>query len=209
MFKPYLPKLNSAVISLLCITALQLASCQVYRPELQQGQQIERENVNQIRQGMEPSEVLDILGTPLVVDPFHRSRWDYVYYLLNEDRETVKEATVTIYFTEGKVTDVIHSLPADSETDEEAELSEASEDAESADADLDTESDDNQGEESDEASEEVEIAEVDQAEDNVDSQATDSAESSENTEASEAKKGFKIPGVKWIRNIFKKINKKN
>ena len=181
MFKPYLPKSSTAVISLLCVIAFLLASCQVYRPELQQGQQIERENVDQIRQGMEPSEVLEILGTPLVVDPFHRNRWDYVYYLLNEDRQISEEATVTIHFEEGKVTDVIHSLPPDSETDEDAELSETSK--------------------------EVESAEQNQVAESTGSQPADSPESSEKTEVSEAKEGFRIPGVKWIRNIFKKINK--
>lgn len=205
MFKPYLPASSTAVISLLCVTALLLASCHVYRPELQQGQQIERKNVGQIRQGMEPSEVLDILGTPLVIDPFHRNRWDYVYYLLNEDREIVEEASVTIHFTEGKVTDVIHSLPADSDTDEDTELSEASEEVESAEQSQAADSADSQA--ADGA--EIESAEQSQAAESADIPAADSAEASEKTEVSEAKKGFKIPGVKWIRNIFKKINKDN
>jgi outer membrane protein assembly factor BamE len=37
--------------------------------------------LDKLKPGMTPAQVRFILGTPLVVDPFHKDRWDYVYRL--------------------------------------------------------------------------------------------------------------------------------
>ncbi|WP_455234738.1 outer membrane protein assembly factor BamE [Thiogranum longum] len=51
----------------------------VYRIELQQGNVITQESVNQIREGMNKRQVQFVLGAPMLVDPFHANRWDYFY----------------------------------------------------------------------------------------------------------------------------------
>src|SRR5262249_12504878 len=40
---------------------------------------VTQEMVEKLKPGMTPSQVRFILGTPLVVDAFHKDRWDYVY----------------------------------------------------------------------------------------------------------------------------------
>lgn len=51
----------------------------VYRIEIQQGNVIEQDQVNQLREGMSRDQVAFILGTPLIRDPFHADRWDYYF----------------------------------------------------------------------------------------------------------------------------------
>jgi len=51
----------------------------VYRIEIQQGNVLVQEDVNQLRTGMTRRQVQFILGTPMIVDPFHADRWDYYY----------------------------------------------------------------------------------------------------------------------------------
>src|SRR6185295_7474233 len=49
------------------------------RMDVQQGDVVTQEMVEKLKPGMTPSQVRFILGTPLVVDAFHKDRWDYVY----------------------------------------------------------------------------------------------------------------------------------
>jgi outer membrane protein assembly factor BamE len=50
-----------------------------HRIDIQQGNAITQDMLDKLKPGMTPSQVRFILGTPLVVDPFHKNRWDYVY----------------------------------------------------------------------------------------------------------------------------------
>ena len=52
-----------------------------YRIDIRQGNYITQEMVAQLKPGMTRDQVRFILGTPLVVDPFHKNRWDYVHRL--------------------------------------------------------------------------------------------------------------------------------
>ena len=51
----------------------------VYKIAIPQGNIITQEMVDQLRPGMTKRQVIFVMGTPLVRDPFHQDRWDYVY----------------------------------------------------------------------------------------------------------------------------------
>ncbi len=51
----------------------------VYRIDVQQGNVITQTEVNQLKPGMARRQVLFIMGTPAIADPFHAQRWDYIY----------------------------------------------------------------------------------------------------------------------------------
>ena len=66
--------------------ALLLAACSSvnvplspYRIDVQQGNALEQESVEKLKLGLTRSQVRFLLGTPLLVDPFHSNRWDYVF----------------------------------------------------------------------------------------------------------------------------------
>lgn len=50
-----------------------------HRIDVQQGNDLDQENVSRLKLGLSRSQVRFLLGTPLVVDPFRNDRWDYVY----------------------------------------------------------------------------------------------------------------------------------
>ena len=50
-----------------------------YKVEVVQGNFVSREQVAALRPGMSRTQVRDLLGTPLIADPFHKDRWDYVF----------------------------------------------------------------------------------------------------------------------------------
>ena len=49
----------------------------VYRIDIQQGNVLTQDKVNQIRTGMSQRQVQFVLGAPMLTDPFHADRWDY------------------------------------------------------------------------------------------------------------------------------------
>ena len=74
-----------------------------YKPDIQQGNFVSHEMVQQLKPGMTREQVRFLLGTPLLTDIFHADRWDYVYWREAPDgkRESRKLA---IFFSDGKLT---------------------------------------------------------------------------------------------------------
>lgn len=68
-----------------------------YKIDIQQGNVITQEMINQLRPGMTRAQVQYVMGTPLLEDTFNRNRWDYIYSLQpgGKDRE---QKTVTLLF---------------------------------------------------------------------------------------------------------------
>jgi outer membrane protein assembly factor BamE len=95
------------------VCSLSAASGCVYRAAISQGNLIKQEDLDQVEVGMTRNQVRFLLGTPLVDDPFHQSRWDYVYFIrIGRDPATFKR-WVTIVF-EG---DIVTAINDDQELD--------------------------------------------------------------------------------------------
>ncbi len=50
----------------------------MYKAPIYQGNLIDERNVAQLQAGMSRRQVIALLGSPVIADPFHHSRWDYV-----------------------------------------------------------------------------------------------------------------------------------
>jgi outer membrane protein assembly factor BamE len=65
-------------LPLTLLVAALIASCGiVYHVPVYQGNLLETKNVEQLQKGMTKGQVLQLLGTPSIADPFHAERWDY------------------------------------------------------------------------------------------------------------------------------------
>lgn len=73
-----------------------------YRPDVQQGNVITRDMVEQLRPGMTRDQVKFMLGTPLLVDGFHPDRWDYLYYL-NPRKGSPQQRNLIVYFKDNRL----------------------------------------------------------------------------------------------------------
>lgn len=51
----------------------------VYKIGIPQGNIITQDMVDQLRPGMTKRQVIFVMGSPLVRDPFRQDRWDYIY----------------------------------------------------------------------------------------------------------------------------------
>ena len=84
-----------------------LSSGCVYQAALSQGNLLEQEDIDQVEVGMTRGQVRFLLGTPMIDDPFHVDRWDYVYFLcVGRDKAALKR-WISIYYDGDNVTEIV------------------------------------------------------------------------------------------------------
>lgn len=102
----------SKVLLLLSVLSLNACFIKPYQFAIEQGNIITQEKIRQIHPGMHPEQVRYLLGTPLLTDVFHLSRWDYVYFQ-KPSKGQKKRYHLAVYFKEGKVERISHeALPS-------------------------------------------------------------------------------------------------
>lgn len=89
--------LVSALGSLLLVSACESWLPDVHQVDLQQGNTIKLEQRESLKIGMTKAEVRKIMGSPMLSDPFHDQRWDYIYrFIPNKGFE--RKSLLTLYF---------------------------------------------------------------------------------------------------------------
>jgi outer membrane protein assembly factor BamE len=99
-----------AVRAAALVLALAGSGC-VYRMDIQQGNLLDPEQVDQVEVGMTRSQVRFLLGTPMVIDSFDPDRWDYIYSLRRGHSRKVEQRHLVVWFEGDKVTRVEEPLP--------------------------------------------------------------------------------------------------
>ncbi|MBP9063207.1 MAG: outer membrane protein assembly factor BamE [Aquabacterium sp.] len=68
-----------------------------YRVDVVQGNVVTQEVMALVQPGLGRAQVREILGTPLLADPFHANRWDYVFTIRRQGVPDQKR-TITVFF---------------------------------------------------------------------------------------------------------------
>jgi outer membrane protein assembly factor BamE len=103
------PAPRLAALALLA-ASLAVSGC-VYRMDIQQGNLLDADQVDQLEVGMTRSQVRFLLGTPMVVDSFDPDRWDYVYNMRRGHSRTVQKRHLVVWFEGDKVARVEEPIP--------------------------------------------------------------------------------------------------
>jgi outer membrane protein assembly factor BamE len=95
MFKVF----NCTVFSLILLQSL---GCSPFVPSfyevpVRQGNYLDQEKIDQLQRGMSKRQVQILMGQPLLSDPFHPNRWDYVYRVEN-DGDLVTNRHISLFF---------------------------------------------------------------------------------------------------------------
>jgi outer membrane protein assembly factor BamE len=96
---------QAAILAVTMLLALSAAGC-VYRMDVQQGNLLDLEQVEQLEVGMTRSQVRFLLGTPMVIDS-----WDYVYSLRRGHERQVTRRHLVVWFDGDKVTRIEEPIP--------------------------------------------------------------------------------------------------
>lgn len=94
--------MHSRLTRFLPLVALVLAAC-VYRQDIPQGNFFKAEDVAKLAEGMTREQVQFVMGTPMIADPFHPNRWDYVMYVDSQVDERDRYQRVTVFFDGDRV----------------------------------------------------------------------------------------------------------
>lgn len=110
------------------LALLALCSGCLYRMEVQQGNQLDPTQVEQLTTGMTRTQVLYLLGTPMVPSGFDNDRWDYYHYRDNgrgQGRVASMTQRITVWFKDDIVDRIENSAPPASSTSGQSPAAEA------------------------------------------------------------------------------------
>ena len=89
------------------LALLMLATGCLYRMPVQQGNMLDDSQVAQLSTGMTRTQVVYLLGTPMVPSGFNNDRWDYYHYLdmgRGHGRDDLRQTQrLTLWFKDDKV----------------------------------------------------------------------------------------------------------
>ncbi len=100
--------MQKLLISILATGVLMIPACSApsipgtYKIDIPQGNVITQEMVDRLKPGMDKSQVVFALGSPMLVDVFHQERWDYVYSLQPGGQER-QQRRISLFFESGKL----------------------------------------------------------------------------------------------------------
>lgn len=88
-------------IPALILIAVLAAAC-VHKIDVEQGNYVTQDAVDRLKPGLSKTQVKMLLGTPLLSDIFHASRWDY-YFDNAVAGKKVAHKNLTVYFDGDKL----------------------------------------------------------------------------------------------------------
>ena len=89
---------------LLLLATLLVSGCGLlYRQPVFQGNLLDKTAVDQLQAGMDRQQVMVLLGTPSIRDPFHHDRWDYVASQRIGRTGKPEVKTMTLWFENGQL----------------------------------------------------------------------------------------------------------
>ena len=97
---------RAALVFVSLLGALLATSGCVYKPNIQQGNLLEVEDVEKVETGMTRSQVRYLLGTPMLADPFDPQRWDYIYTFRRGRESKIDRSHFVVHFDGDKVSKV-------------------------------------------------------------------------------------------------------
>lgn len=123
-----MPRRFSPLLSaFIAASSLLLGACSnlefpwVYRINIDQGNIITQEMINQLKPGMTREQVKYVMGSPLIADSFHPDRWDYVYTLRTGEGKRTRQQLTVLFKDDALVSLSGDFLPASAQTPDAAQ----------------------------------------------------------------------------------------
>lgn len=87
----------AACLGLAACSTERLARFPSYKLTIVQGNELDLQAVSTLRPGLSKEQVQHLLGTPLLRDPMHANRWDYVFEVSRGGKVSERK-NLTLYF---------------------------------------------------------------------------------------------------------------
>ena len=86
-----------------------LSAC-IYKMDIRQGNVVDADRMDKLEIGMSRRQVVDLIGSPQVLDPFHTQRWDYFSLNKTKNQRHTTQSILTLLFEGDKLNEI--RLPA-------------------------------------------------------------------------------------------------
>lgn len=94
---------RALILSLL----IALSGC-VYKQDIHQGNVLEAAQIEQLEIGMSKTQVIALLGSPQLTDPFHTHRWDYFSSSKTNNQREKTKSVVTLLFEQDALAEILN-----------------------------------------------------------------------------------------------------
>ena len=88
-------KVSTTFLLILLISAC--SSFSFYKVPITQGNIFEDEDIEKLQVGQSMNQVQFILGSPMIKDPFHSNRWDYLNLVTIGDEKIVEKKLIVFF----------------------------------------------------------------------------------------------------------------
>ena len=88
-------KVSTTLLLIFLISAC--SSFSFYKVPITQGNIFEDEDIEKLQVGQSMNQVQFILGSPMIKDPFHSNRWDYLNLVTIGDEKIVEKKLIVIF----------------------------------------------------------------------------------------------------------------
>lgn len=94
--------------SLILISSISLflSGC-LYKMDIRQGNILEDRYVEKLTIGMSKKDVIQLIGSPQLTDPFHSQRWDYFSSTKTKNEKEHTQSIVTLIFDDQTLNQII------------------------------------------------------------------------------------------------------
>lgn len=95
-------------------------SSYIYKHDIQQGNEIDTQQLLQLKPEMTKAQVRFILGTPLIQDSFHKNRWDYIFVLIKNGKR-IERRHIILNFEEDSLKNITGEVIPDKSSEKSLE----------------------------------------------------------------------------------------
>ena len=82
-----------------------MPSIDTYKRTIVQGSVLEIQAVDKLQIGMSKSAVMNLIGSPSIIDPFHQYQWDYIHHSTITGEQVI-HYRLTLIFDEDVLTEI-------------------------------------------------------------------------------------------------------
>ncbi len=108
--QPYMKNKFSIALSLLILAVS--AGCSIHKVDIQQGNIVSQEMMSQLKIGMKQDQIERLMGSPLIVDPFRRDRWDYIHSFKSGKSDAPRsQYRITLFFEGDQLARIDSEIP--------------------------------------------------------------------------------------------------
>lgn len=100
-------------LSLLLCVAFSGCALRPHRIDIQQGNYVDEAMLARLKPDMTRAQARFVLGTPLIADPFHPDRWDYLFSDRKGRADPLRSTRVTVIFEGDRLKHVVTDLPGE------------------------------------------------------------------------------------------------